>query len=133
MRLKVFSPTGVVLDELVRKVDAEALDGYWTLLPKHVDFVTALKAGIVTYQLESGTKAYVACNEGILVKKKDQVCISTKLAVLDTDLEKLTKTIEQDFKQMQQERKEVSATLARLEIGLTKGLMRLNKEGGADV
>lgn len=128
MTLKVFSPTGVVLDLPIHKVDFEGLDGYWTLLPKHVDCVDALKPCIVSYTDTSDKTRYMACNKGVIVKKGNVVSISTKLAILDDDLKKLEKTIEVDFKQMEEERKEVSTTMARLEIGLAKGLQALRQE-----
>ena len=42
MKLKVTSPIGIVLREEIQKIDFEALDGYYTLLPRHQDFVTAM-------------------------------------------------------------------------------------------
>lgn len=132
MRLKVFSPTGTVLDLPIRKIDFEAIDGYWTLLPKHVDYVNALTPSIVSYTNEDNITKYMACNKGVIVKKGANISISTKLAILDDSLEKLQKTIEIDFKAMDEERKEVNTTMARLEIGLVKGLQSLKSDGGAN-
>ncbi len=128
MRLKVFSPIGVVLDSPVSQVDFEAIDGFYTLLPKHMDMVSALKPSILSYRSE-GKAGYIACNKGVLVKKGNDVAVSTKLAIPGTDLKQLEKTITIDFKEMEQQRKEANLTMAKLEIGLTKGLMALNKEG----
>lgn len=125
MRLKILTPTQIEVDTLIDKVDFEALDGFFTLLPKHIDFVDSLKQTIVQYK--AGNKTYyVACDKGVVVKKADEVIISTSLAIQDDDLEKLKKTISYDFKQMEQERKEVLVSMSRLELGLTKGLMSLN-------
>lgn len=125
MRLKILTPMQVEVDTQIQKVDFEALDGFFTLLPKHIDFVDSLKQTIVQYK--SGEKNYyVACDRGVVVKKADEVIISTSLAIQDDDLEKLKKTIAYDFKQMEQERKEVLVSMSRLELGLTKGLMSLN-------
>ena len=132
MQLKVFSPTGVVLDIPIRKIDFEGIDGYWTLLPKHVDYVNALTPSIVSYSNEYNETKYMACNKGVIVKKNQDVSISTKLAILDDSLEKLQKTIEIDFKAMDEDRKEVNTTMARLEIGLVKGLQSLKQDGGID-
>lgn len=125
MRLKILTPTQVEIDTLVQKVDFEALDGFFTLLPKHIDFVDSLKQTIVQYKTND-KNYYVACDKGVVVKKSDEVIISTSLAIQSDDLEKLKKTISQDFKQMEQERKEVLVSMSRLELGLTKGLMSLN-------
>ena len=42
MHLKVLLPTRVLVDEAVSKVVAEAENGSFGLLPRHVDFVAAL-------------------------------------------------------------------------------------------
>ncbi|MBO7257807.1 MAG: hypothetical protein J6V11_02580, partial [Alphaproteobacteria bacterium] len=130
MQLKVHTPIGTVLDLPVKKVDLEGLDGFRTLLPRHADFINALAAGIVSYTTEDDKTLYVACNRGVVVKKDKEVRISTPLAILDDNLEKLMRTIEIDFKQMEEERKEVNTTMARLEIGLIKGMKALKAEGG---
>lgn len=132
MQLSVYSPTGIVLEGHVDKIDIEAIDGFYTLLPKHTDFVTALTAGITTCH-SNGKITYIAVNEGVLIKRGKTVRLSTRQAILGDDLTTLTHTIETDFKQMQQQRKEATTTLSRLEIGLTKGLMRLRTTGGSNV
>lgn len=130
MLLKVFSPIELILETEILKVDFEAIDGFFTLLPRHTDFVSALAPCVVSYQTPNKKTAYMACNQGVIVKKGPDVQISTKLAVLGDDLEKLRKTIEIDFKQMEEIRKESNKTMARLELGLTKGLMQLHQNGG---
>ena len=72
----------------------------------------------------------MACNQGVLVKKGDEIHLSTKLGILDDNLEQLKKTIAVDFKEMEEMRKENNKTMARLELGLTKGLMQLNQQKG---
>jgi len=54
MKLKVVTPIGVVLRSEIQKLDFEALDGYFTLLPKHQDFVSAMPANIISYQTTDG-------------------------------------------------------------------------------
>lgn len=130
MQLKVFTPIGSVIDMPVKKIDFEGLDGFWTLLPKHVDMVNTLAAGIVSYMDDQDKMHYVACNKGVLVKKDKDIRISTPLAILDDNLERLTQTIAVDFKKMEEERKEISSTMAKLEIGLIKGLQSLKINGG---
>ena len=126
MILKLLTPTQVLIDADVQKIDVEALDGFFTLLPKHIDFVTALKNGILTY-VKDGKKAYAACDHGVLVKKGNEVNVSVSFAVLGDDLNSLKHTISTTFKAMEEERKEVNLSMARLELGLTKGLIALSK------
>ncbi len=132
MRLKILTPMSVFLDKEVQKVDFEALDGFFTLLPKHMDFVNALKPTIVQYQ-ENDKLYYVACQKGVIVKKGNEVLLSTPLAIENNDLEKLKTQIKVSFQEMEENRKEALLSLTRLEVGLTKGLMQLNKQGDFSV
>lgn len=126
MNLKLFTPTQILLDIHIDKIDVEAIDGFFTLLPRHIDFVTTLKSGILTYTIDN-QKHYAACDHGVLVKKGNIVCVSTSLVILSDTLDELRETIATTFKAMEQERKELNLSMARLELGLTKGLMTLNK------
>ena len=125
MILKVMMPNAVLLNTYVDQVTVEAVDGFFTLKPKHIDFVNALKAGILSYKKE-GKEFFVACNRGVVVKKADEVCVSTPLAILSENLDDLKKKITIDFQTMEEERKEVRVSMARLEVGLTKGLASLS-------
>ena len=131
MNLKIMTPYSVVLNTPVSQVTVEAVDGFFTLKPKHIDFINAMKASILSYKKED-KEAFVACNRGVIVKKGDEVSISTPLAILGENLEELKKKIATDFQAMEEERKEVRLSMARLEIGLTKGLATLSVAGGVD-
>ena len=65
-------------------------------------------------------------------KKGEEISISTPLAILGENLEELKKKIAIDFQNMEEERKEVRVSMARLEVGLTKGLTSLSVAGGND-
>ena len=129
MNLKISTPTQILLNLPIEKINVDAIDGFFTLLPRHIDFVTTLRSGIITYTSKQ-VKHYVACDHGVLVKKGDMVCISTALAVTSDHINDLKKTIATTFKQMEQERKELNISIARLELGLTKGLINLSKGEG---
>ncbi len=128
MNLKLLTPTQVLVDTEVQKISVEMLDGFFTLLPKHIDFVDALKNGILSYTV-NGKTSYAACNKGVLVKKGPQVCVSTSFAILGSNLADLKKMIVTTFREMEEGHKELNLSMARLELGLTKGLIALNKGG----
>lgn len=126
MNLQLFTPTQILLNTPIEKIDVEAIDGFFTLLSRHIDFITALKSSILTYTV-GGQKFYAACDHGVLVKKGDLVRVSTAVAVLSDNIETLKETIATSFKEMEQERKELNISMGRLELGLTKGLINLNR------
>ncbi len=49
MKLKILLPTEIMLDEEVTKVTAEAGNGSFCLLPRHIDFVAALVPGLLSF------------------------------------------------------------------------------------
>ncbi len=125
MELLICSPLDTVVQTKIEKVTFEAVDGYRTLLPKHVDFVSALGAGIITYVPLKGTAKYVACHQGIVVKQGDKVTISAQGTVTGDTLTELQEHIQHDYKQNEEHRKELSAAMARLELGLARGFQQL--------
>ena len=127
MQFSVLTPIGFLVETEINKLIIEAKDGFHTLLPKHIDYVTALKTGIVSYTDKNGQTAYVACNEGILTKKGKFVQLATRLGIVGNDLNELKTLIETDFKKMEEARKETTKTMAQLEISLAQGLLQLTK------
>ena len=126
MRLRVLLPTRVLLDERARKISGEAENGSFTLLPRHIDFVTALRPGLLIFEPEEGGEVFVAVDEGILVKREQEVLVSTARAVQGDDLATLEATIAEQFQhQDEQERKARSAL-----VGLETSLLRRFMEGG---
>jgi F-type H+-transporting ATPase subunit epsilon len=132
MELVVCSPLGVVLKTKIKKVTFETLNGYHTLLPRHVDFVSALTPSIVRYTDEENSDKFVACHQGIVVKKGSNVTISVQNAVMGNTLDELQQTILVDFKKNEENRKELNLAMVRLETGLMRGFSKLNGERGND-
>ena len=86
MRLKILLPTKVLVDEEVHKVTAEAPNGAFCLLPKHVDFVAALSPGLLSYEKGEEKEVFVAVDEGVIVKAGWDVRISTRNAVMGMEI-----------------------------------------------
>ena len=60
MRVKVIVPSGVLLEEEVVKVVAEAQNGSFCLLPGHVDFVAALVPSCLALTARDGVESFLA-------------------------------------------------------------------------
>ena len=127
MKLTVFTPLGELLKCKIKKITVETLNGYYTLLPKHVDFAAAMSENIVTYTTEEMQQKYMACHRGIVVKKGDAVTITVQHAVVGDTLDDLTEIINRDFKQTDEQRKELNSAMARLELGIIRGFGQLSK------
>ena len=80
MKLKILLPAEVFLDEEVTKVVAEAENGFFCLMPQHVDFTATLVPGVFSYSTAGGEDAYLAIDIGTLVKKGPEILVSTRNA-----------------------------------------------------
>ncbi len=125
MKLRVLTPTEVVVDEEVRKVSAEAVNGSFTMLPRHIDFATALLPGILSYADEDGAMHYLAIDEGILVKRGPEVSVSTPDAVTGPALEGLREAVRVRFQEVDEQEKRARTALAKLELSLVRRYLEL--------
>ena len=125
MTLKVLLPTEVFVDRDVRKVVAEAENGSFCLLPRHVDFVAALVPGLLSYTTEDGQEVFLAIDEGILVKCGTEVLVSTRHAAQGPDLGTLQHTIDHQFRILDEKEKMARTAVARLEANLVRRFLEL--------
>ncbi len=128
LKLKVLLPAEVFLDEEVEKVTAEAVNGFFTLLPRHVDFVAALVPGIFSYQDSGGAEHFLALDEGVLVKQGDQVFVSAARAIRGDDLGELQDTVESELKVLDDNDKKARTVMSRLEADTLRRFTRLGGE-----
>ena len=97
MKLKVLTPTRVLIDEEAVKVTAEAENGNFCLLPEHIDFLAALVPGLLSFTRPTGEELLLAVDEGILVKRGAEVLASTWTAVRGGNLGELRQTVRHQF------------------------------------
>ena len=128
MKLKILLPAKVLLEEEVEKVTAEAENGFFTILPRHVDFVSALVPSIFTYVTSGGSEHYLALDEGILIKQGDQLYVSAARAVQGESLEVLQETVERELKVLGESEKKSRAVMSRLEVDTLRRFSRLGGE-----
>lgn len=131
MRLKVLLPTQVLVDEEVQKIIAEAENGSFCLLPRHIDFVSALTPGILTFVLMSGEERFVAMSGGTLVKCRSEVLVSAQDAILGTHLGELQEAMEARFQSTEEQERSVRSAVANLEAGMVRHFIELRKHGTA--
>ena len=127
MILKILLPTDIFLDTEVKKVKAESLDGFFCLLPRHRDFVSALTSGILTYTEKNGDERHVAVMEGTLVKKDDEVLVSTRRAVKGESLETLNETVKNDFRRLEDKEKKMRSAAAQIEAGFIRRFLEFQE------
>ena len=127
MRLKLLTPTEVLVDETVVKLDAEGPDGSFCLLPRHRDWVAALVPGILGFTTPDDDEAFVAVDRGVLVKCADEVLVSVRRAVRDGDLGRLREVVETRFRHYDDQEKAARGAIARLEAGVIRRFLELQE------
>jgi len=128
MKLRVLLPTGVLVDQEVTKVTAEAENGSFCLLPRHIDFLAALVPGLLSFENEAGEEEFLAVDEGILVKCGPEVMVSTRNAVRGAPLGQLREAVEQRFRILDERERQARSVLAKLEADLVVRFIRMGEK-----
>jgi F-type H+-transporting ATPase subunit epsilon len=126
MRLKVLVPTEVFLNLEVTKVIAEARNGSFCILPRHIDFVASLVAGILSFETGEGEE-FIAVNEGILVKCGEDVFVSTRGAVREENLGELKDKVKKQFWVLDERQRAARSAMARLEANFVRRFVEIGE------
>lgn len=127
MQLKVLLPQEILLEQPVCKVMAEAENGAFCLLPRHIDFVAALIPGLLAFETPAGDEEFLALDRGILVKKGPEVSVSTTDAALGPDLAQLRQTIANRFHNLDERERNARSALAKLEAEFMRRFIELGE------
>jgi F-type H+-transporting ATPase subunit epsilon len=123
MRLLLELPTRLLVDTPVSKVTVEAEGGSFCLLPGHVDVVAALTSGILLYATAEREENLVAVDEGILVKRGEEVRIAVRQAMEGAGLEELQRTVEREFRARDERERTARGILEKLESHILRHLI----------
>lgn len=125
MDLKILLPFQIFVKKSgVSRIVAETLQGAVGILPRRLDCVAALVPGILLFQCDEEGETYVAVDEGVLVKKGGEVLVSVRNAIGGDDLGQLRQAIDREFRNIDEEEKNVRQVLAKMESAFIRRLMR---------
>lgn len=127
MHLKILLPNQVLIDQPVTKIVAEAVNGNFCLLPRHIDVLTALAPGILVFQAD-GDETFLAIEGGILIKCGSEVLISTRNAFCGQSLEVLKQEVAQQFYTIDEQERQARTAIARMEASLARQFTALSVE-----
>jgi F-type H+-transporting ATPase subunit epsilon len=128
MNLKVPLPYRLLLEVgPVSRIVAETREGSFGLLPQRLDCVAELVPGVLTYTLGDDT-AYLAVDQGVLVKSGADVMVSVRQAVKGTTLSELHKTVKREYLSLDREERDVRTAVARMESALLGRFAEFQRE-----
>lgn len=129
MHLKVLLPFQIFVEKTqVQRIVVETLAGSFGLLPHRLDCVAALVPGILIYQNEAEGEAFVAVDEGVLVKAGADVLISVRRAAGGTDLGRLRAVVEKEFRTLTDQEHDARRATEKLESGFLSRLAAFEHE-----
>ena len=127
MRFQVSLPTEQLLDCRVEKFIGDGRNGEFCLLPRHVDFVTALRAGVSSFVNEESVERFLAHSEGLLVKSARRVSVVVQHALVGDCLEDLRQVVAEHFLAIDDLERSAVASVARLEADFVRRYLELEK------
>jgi F-type H+-transporting ATPase subunit epsilon len=127
MRLVVYTPEEQVFDGPVVKIVAEATNGSFGILERHIDIVAPLAAGVLVFEAASGDAGYVGLDEGLLVKCGETVSVAARRAVRGRDLAELRRLVAEEFLAIDEQERVARSALARLEAGVVRRMLELER------
>jgi F-type H+-transporting ATPase subunit epsilon len=128
MTLEVLLPFEVfATEQAVTRIVVETTDGSFGLLPRRLDCVAALVPGILVFERQGSGEAYLALDEGVLVKTGAKVVISVRRALRGTDLTRLRDAVEREFLSLDAQEAEIRAAMARMETGFLRRFVSLQE------
>ena len=129
MDLRILLPGKTYWQGRVKRITGEAINGFFCLLPRHVDFITIMTPGIFFALTEKEEDLYLAINEGILIKANEQVTLSTRSAVKGDNLGELKKEVEENFIKINQQEEGARSALQKLEADFVRRFLDLESHG----
>ncbi len=125
MRLKVITPVEMFTVDDVAKISAESNKGFFCLLPRHVDFVSSLVPGILSYTAGNGGEVYIAVDEGVLIKKQGDVTVSVKAAIKGKEPGSLNKIVGEQIESIDEREKKSRQILAKMEADFARRFLEI--------
>jgi len=129
MNLKVLLPFEVFADvDAVARIVVETPSGAFGILPRRLDCVAAIAAGILTYETEADDEVFIAVDEGVMAKVGSEVTVSVRRAVAGKNLKELQKLVEEEFLIVDESERHVRSVMAKLEVGFMTRLRSMGHE-----
>ena len=127
MNLKVVLPSNILFECTVSKVIFDGKDGSFCFLPRHIDFVSVLVPSILTFQSQDEGEQYLVHDEGIIVKKENDVVVAVKHGLIANSLGSLKGRLEKEFQDIENQEQKTKKLLVDLEVDFIKRFLEIKK------
>jgi F-type H+-transporting ATPase subunit epsilon len=81
LNLRIYTPQKLFLEETITKLKVSEKGCNYTILPRHIDYLSSFSRSTINFRKLSGEEGYVWLNQGILVKCGREIQISVFSAI----------------------------------------------------
>ena len=119
INLRVYTPDKLVVEDVIKKINVNGKEGSFTILPKHIDYVSSFVDSVIAYVDNNEKTKFLAVNQGILIKTGRNLEISTFNVIKSNSLLELKNvlklSVEEDNKN-EEKRKKINDNLKKMEF-----------------
>jgi len=129
MNLKILLPDKIFSEEhQVLRIAVVTHEGGFGILPHRLDCVASLSAGILLFEAQGAEDAYVAVDQGVLVKTGFDVLVSVRNAIGGMALSQLRTAVEEQFMHLDEQEQKLRSVLTKLESGFVGHLAGFHQD-----
>ncbi|MFC1659810.1 hypothetical protein ACFL0U_04560 [Pseudomonadota bacterium] len=127
IHLKVITPSTGVVDTNAKSVTARGLEGFFTVEPRHIDYIAAIVPSVMKYVDTEGKIHYLAVNQGTFTKVGFNVTVSVMGATEGESMEELQKAVTEAHKDFEEDEREARVAITKLEYFVFDQLTNFRK------
>lgn len=127
--LHIQSATEYIPVESVTSFVGADASGSFGILAGHVRMMTALNYGLARYQVQGGDWFYLAFPGGILYFLENQLYISSRRFLCDSDYERISAGLMQQLLAEEESLQEIKNNLSHLEQEMFRRLWQMKRRG----
>ena len=126
--LSLFAADRMEVIEQVASFTGEDKSGSFGLLARHERFMTALTFGLARLAFADGGREYLGFPGGLLYFVDNELRISTRRYLRDTDVARITQALTRELLDEEQALEQTRRKLHRLETEMLRSLVQLGQE-----
>ena len=123
MDLKILLPNKVFAEHKnILRINVETLEGYYGILSNRRDCSAVLTPGILTFETELRKESFVAIDQGVFVKKGNDVFVSVRRAIQGDGLSQLRNAVKTELLTLDEKQQEIRFAMNKLESSFLQRL-----------
>ena len=128
--LSIYDATHELKVEGVTAFVGEDASGSFGILPGHGRFMTILAFGLARFRQRNNNWQYLALPGAVLYFKENQLKLSARRFLIDTDFERINALLEQELGMEEENLRATQVSLLQMEQALFKRILSLQRKPG---